>query len=406
VLASLNHPHIASIYGLEESGGRSFLVMELVRGETLAARLALGATPLDDALAIARQIAEALEAAHEKGVMHRDLKPANIKVTPAGQVKVLDFGLAKEWSRAEVKDSNATSQRTAQTRAGIIFGTPGYMSPEQAKGLATDHRTDIFAFGSLLYEMLTGRHAFAGETVAEIMAAVLTAEPEWSHLPAATPAAIRRVLRRSLQKDRSRRFQNIADARIEIEDARTEPDVSQPDRTAGTPRKAKLAGILGVLVIAVAGVFAVFDFRPPAEVPEMRLDITTPSTTNTAAFAISPDGQKLVFVASGDRQPRLWLRPLASANPQPLAGTEGASYPFWDPQNRSVAFFADDSLKKVEIAGGPPQTLTSAARGRGGTWGPDGTIVFAIGCCLSVKGNSSRNASITRKANSAATPKR
>jgi serine/threonine protein kinase len=234
VLASLNHPHIAAIHGLEESGDRKFLVMELVSGETLADRIARGPLPVDEALAIASQIAEALEAAHEKGVIHRDLKPANIKVTADGQVKVLDFGLAKAFAgdAANVNVSNSPTLSMASTNAGIILGTAAYMSPEQARGMSVDRRTDIFAFGSVLYEMLTGRQAFQGETVSDILAAVLRAEPDWTRLPQETPAVIRRLLRRCLQKDRNRRLKYAEDARIEIEEARTGPEESEHAATS------------------------------------------------------------------------------------------------------------------------------------------------------------------------------
>jgi serine/threonine protein kinase len=234
VLASLNHPHIAAIHGLEESGDRKFLVMELVSGETLADRIARGPLPVDEALAIASQIAEALEAAHEKGVIHRDLKPANIKVTADGQVKVLDFGLAKAFAgdAANVNVSNSPTLSMASTNAGIILGTAAYMSPEQARGMSVERRTDIFAFGSVLYEMLTGRQAFQGETVSDILAAVLRAEPDWTRLPQETPAVIRRLLRRCLQKDRNRRLKYAEDARIEIEEARTGPEESEHAATS------------------------------------------------------------------------------------------------------------------------------------------------------------------------------
>jgi serine/threonine protein kinase len=241
VLASLNHPHIAAIYGLEESGGRKFLVMELVPGETLVERIARGPIPAADALPIATQIAEALEAAHEKGVVHRDLKPANIKVTPNGQVKVLDFGLAKAFSgeAAVVDPSNSPTIDTVVTKLGVILGTAAYMSPEQAKGQAVDHRTDIFAFGCVLYEMLTGRKTFPGEGVSDILASVLKSEPDWDRLPKNATAAIRRVLRRCLRKDQNRRLQTAGDLRIQIEEAGAEPEDLEPClrtcRTAQAP---------------------------------------------------------------------------------------------------------------------------------------------------------------------------
>ena len=221
VLASLNHSNIAAIHGIEESGGRKFLVMELVPGETLAERIKRGPIPIDEALPIAKQIAEALEAAHEKGIIHRDLKPANIKITPQGQVKVLDFGLAKAFAgeAAEVNLSNSPTLSMAATNAGVILGTAAYMSPEQAKGKETDRTTDIWAFGCVLYEMLTGRAAFEGETLGEILGSVFKAEPDWAALPQTTPQAVVSLLTRCLQKDRSRRLRDIADARFQMEEA-------------------------------------------------------------------------------------------------------------------------------------------------------------------------------------------
>lgn len=380
VLASLNHPHIAAIHGFDESGGRNFLVMELVEGETLAWRIARGALPLDEALPIALQIAEALEAAHEKGFIHRDLKPANIKVTPDGQVKLLDFGLAKafESQPAEIDVSNSPTLSAAATHAGVILGTAAYMSPEQARGAAVDRRTDIFAFGSVLFEMLTGRHAFEGENVADILAAVLKVEPDWSRLPADVPPTIRRLLRRCLNKDRRRRPQAAGDVRIEIEEADAEPDVSGAGHAPPqSGRRERAAWIIAILAASAAVVLAMLAFRPLPEAPEMRVEVTTPPTPDPISFAVSPDGRRLAFVASGDGAPRLWLRDLETAALQPLAGTEGASYPFWAPDGRSIGFFAAGKLKRIEVAGGLPRTIADAAEGRGGTWSVEDVIVFS-----------------------------
>jgi len=382
VLASLNHPHIAAIHGLEESDGRKFLVMELAAGETLAERIARGPLALDDALTIASQIAEGLEAAHEKGVIHRDLKPANIKVNPESQVKVLDFGLAKAFSEDTegVNRSNSpTIMSRLATNAGVILGTAAYMSPEQAKGLNVDRRTDIFAFGCMLYEMLTGRQAFQGETVSDILADVLRAEPDWSRLPDNTPPRIRALLAKCLQKDRLWRLQSAGDARIEIRDIRNDPGIQvQPVApTSALHGRERIMWVAALVVLAaVATMLALAYFRRPAAPAEIRAEITTPPTSDPISFAISPDGQKLVYVASANNISRLWLRLLDSSTAQPLADTDGAAYPFWSPDSRSVGFFAEGKLKRIEVRGGASQTITIASVGRGGTWGSDGTILF------------------------------
>jgi serine/threonine protein kinase len=377
VLASLNHPHIAAIYQLEESVGRSFLVMEFVAGDNLAQTIARGPLETAEALTFARQIAEALEAAHEKGIVHRDLKPANVKVTPDGQVKVLDFGLAKAFVEERPGDlSNSPTLSRAVTGAGIILGTAAYMSPEQAQGKPVDRRTDIFSFGCLLFEMLSGRPPFQGETVTEILAAVIKSEPEWNLLPSDTPAMIHRILRRCLQKDRNRRFQSSGDLRLEIEEAFTDTEIREP--AVPSRKRGEALGwlVAGLLAISLAATLAVTHWRRPAEAPEMRVDVATPSTPDAMSFALSPDGQQLVFVASGGGRPRLWLRSFSANSSQPLMGTEGASFPFWSPNSRSIAFFADGKLKRLDI-GGAPQILADAGLGRGGAWSPDGVILFA-----------------------------
>jgi len=377
VLASLNHPNIAQIYGLEDSASQRCIVMELVEGDTLADRLKRGPIPVDEALPIAVQIAAALEAAHEKSIIHRDLKPANIKLAPGGQVKVLDFGLAKAFENTDRQDlSSSPTLSLAATNAGMILGTAAYMSPEQTRGIEVDRRTDIFAFGCVLYEMLTGRQAFQGETVSDILATILKTEPDWSRLPEQTPASVRRLLRRCLQKDRSRRMKYAEDVRIEIEEARAEPE--RMDAPIISRSRERLAWAVAVLVLfSVAVTLAILHLRAFPEAPEMRVDIVSPSTPDPMSFAISPDGQRVVFVASGDGPSRLWLRPLAAGTAQPLAGTEGASYPFWSPDSRSVAFFAASRLKRLDIGGGLPWELANAPTGRGGTWGPDGALLFA-----------------------------
>jgi Tol biopolymer transport system component/predicted Ser/Thr protein kinase len=375
-LASLNHPNIAAIYGIEERA----LVMELVDGEDLSTRIAHGPIPIDEVLPIAKQIAEALEAAHEQGIIHRDLKPANIKVRPDGTVKVLDFGLAKAMALDDpgVSSLNQTVTSPAMTIHGVILGTAAYMSPEQAAGKPVDRRSDIWAFGVVLFEMLSGRRVFDGETVSHVLASVLKDDPDWTTLPANTPAAIRKLLRRCLQKDRRQRLADVSDARLEIADAMLAPEaVAAPVAEARANRTVwMLAAVAGVALIA-AGIPAVqhLSEAPAAALPETRLEISTPSTPDPLSLAISPDGRNVVFVASGDGAARLWMRPLDSITAQPLAGTEGASFPFWSPDSRSIGYISGQQLKRLDL-GGSPRTIASGA-GRGGTWNAAGVILFS-----------------------------
>ena len=309
--------------------------MELITGETLADRIMHGAIPIEEALPIAKQIAEALEEAHEKGIIHRDLKPANIKVTPDGKVKVLDFGLAKayESGQANVALSNSPTISMAATNAGVILGTAAYMSPEQASGKTVDKRTDLWAFGVVLLEMLTGRSVFEGETVSHILASVLKDTPDWGALPQDTPAPIRRLLRRCLEKDRKRRLDSATAARLEIEEALTAPTAEVTPAGATPPAASSRVGwVIAAVAMLVAAGLALVHFReaPPTTPAEMRLDIVTPATSDPF-LALSPDGKQIVYVASSAGMSRLWLRPLASATAQPLTGTEGAGYPFWSP---------------------------------------------------------------------------
>jgi eukaryotic-like serine/threonine-protein kinase len=385
LLASLNHTNIAGIHGLEECEGVRALVMELVEGPTLTDRISKGPISLDEALAIARQIAEALEAAHEKGIIHRDLKPANIKVTPEGIVKVLDFGLAKalagEAAAADASESPTLS--LAATKAGIILGTAAYMSPEQARGSAVDKRCDIWSFGVVLFEMLTGKQFFTGETVSDTLAAVLRSDVDWNLLPGDAPASILTLLRRCLTKDRKQRLQAIGEARIVIDEYFANPSgasVHGPIAVASSRKRCeRFAWGSAIVLLAVAlAVLGLIHFREkPAEVPETRLQVNTPPTSEPTSLAISPDGRRLVFAASTEGQRRLWLRPLDNLTAQPLAKTEGARFPFWSPDSRSIGFFADSKLKRIDIAGGSPQELATAYDGRGGTWNRDGIIVFA-----------------------------
>ena len=387
LLASLNHPNIAAIHSLGEAEGTRFLVLELVEGETLQRHLQRGPIPLDQALPIAKQIAEALEAAHEKGITHRDLKPANVKLTPEARVKVLDFGLAKarvtSSPSANLPDSPILMSGSMQ---GAIIGTAAYMSPEQAKGKEVDRTADVWAFGCVLYEMLTGRHAFEGEDVTEILGRVVAAEPDFTRLPTRTPPSIRRLLRRAMKKDPRQRLADMRDARIEIEEASAAPDVAVPpafDAAAMGRRQRFWPIVAGVSLIVIAAL-AIPTARHLREAPspndsEMRLDMITPATTDPFSFAISPDGRKVVFVASGDGTSRLWLRPLDVSAAQPLLGTEGATRPFWSPDSRSVGFFSAGKLMRADIGGGLPQTLVSAINpaGLGGSWSPGGLILFA-----------------------------
>jgi serine/threonine protein kinase len=383
VLASLNHPNIAAIHSLEEAEGSRFLVMEFVEGETLEERIRRGAIPLGETLNIAKNICEALEAAHEKGITHRDLKPANIKLTPDGKVKVLDFGLAKAIENAPTGtalSNSPTLVTMAATNAGVILGTAAYMSPEQAKGKAVDKRADIWAFGVVLYEMLTGRMLFSGETASETMAAVMMKELDWNTLPANLPPRVRGLLRRCLTKEPRNRLRDIGDARIAIEEvqsgAQTDGDVPH-----APPRHQSkvLVGIEAVLLLATIlslGALSLVYFNRSVP-PEIRVEVSTPATADPISFAISPDGRRLVYVASNEGKSQLWVRSLDSVAARPLAGTDGASYPFWSFDSGSIGFFADGKLKRIDVGGGAPQVLANASGGRGGAWNANGTILFA-----------------------------
>jgi eukaryotic-like serine/threonine-protein kinase len=408
VLASLNHPHIAAIYGFEDSGETHALVLELVEGETLADRIAHGPISIDEAFPIARQICEALEAAHEHGIIHRDLKPSNIKITPDGVVKALDFGLAKLAESAGGGQSAAGSELSLSptitspammTGVGILLGTAAYMSPEQAKGRPADKRSDVWAFGCVLYEMLTGKRPFDGEDVSDTLAFILTREPDWSALPLNIPAAIRRLLRRCLDKNAKERLRDIGDARLEIKEALTAPT---GETVVATPAPAKAgrgarlwpataaALLLATLALAAAVVYLLRSTGNPAVV---RFVVSPPEKTafnffisnlaggGSLAFnsgTVSPDGQKLIFTlqdAAG--KVLLWVRPIDSLAAQPLPGTEDPTLPFWSPDSRFVGFFSGGKLKKIDVTGGPPLTLSDAPAGRGGAWNRDGVIVFA-----------------------------
>jgi eukaryotic-like serine/threonine-protein kinase len=395
VLASLDHPNIATIHGVEEGDGVRALVLALVEGETLAERLAHGPLSLAEALAYGRQIADALQAAHDAGIVHRDLKPGNIMITPSGLVKVLDFGLAKP---AEGTPAAAASQSPTMTiggtREGVILGTAAYMSPEQARGQAVDKRSDIWAFGCVVFEMLTGRAAFARDTVTDTLVAVIERQPDWQTLPAPTPPYIVRLLRRCLEKDARRRLKDIGDAALDIDDVLAEaggkppgPDLEVERSWRSRALTTTLASVAVVGLITAAAIVVNGRLRSSAETNSVRQYVVLPPADSafgvgvvdrTPSFAISPDARRLVFAASSPGIGlRLWLRPLDALTAYPIPGTEGAASPFWSPDGLSVGFFADGKLKRVDVAGGMPLTIADASSGSGGSWNRNGDIVYA-----------------------------
>ena len=404
VLAALNHPHIAAIYGVERSADPAgtpinALVLEFVEGTALADRIALGPLPLDEALPIARQIAEAVEAAHEQGIVHRDLKPANIKLRPDGTVKVLDFGLAKALDGGAAPAASASGSPVLPAEPlissmGVLLGTAAYLSPEQARGRAADKRSDIWTFGCVLFEMLTASRAFDGKDVPGTLVAVLHDEPDWRKLPASTPAPVVRLLRRCLDRDRTRRLPAMAAVRFELDEVLTEHSANDREARRGRwadwrPRVLWLTGVALVLG-GIAG-SAITWRRATARATDVRVvRFIIPQPENTVLggylraggpssqpqFAVSPDGRHVVVVASRAGVESLWLRSLDSNDIRLLAGTEGAGQPFWSPDSRSVAFFAGGKLKKLLLTGGEPITICETGEGRGGTWNRDDVIVF------------------------------
>jgi eukaryotic-like serine/threonine-protein kinase len=399
VLAALNHPNIAGIYGAEESAGITALVMELVEGEDLAERVARGAIPLDEALAIAQQIADALEAAHEQGIIHRDLKPANIKVRDDGTVKVLDFGLAKAVETAGVMSSasmSPTITTPAMTGVGIILGTAAYMSPEQARGKVADKRSDNWAFGCVLYEMLTAKRAFDGDDVSDTMAAVLRSEPDWSALPASLPQPIALMLRRCLEKDRRRRVGDVSTIRFLLDEQATLTPLAGADSHAGAVADARdrafrwtaPAAAIGLVAVGTAlGAAGVWYAGPRgAAPPVIRFNVPlgegqTFTTTTDLEVALSPDGSKMVYVANR----RLYLRSMSDVDAQPIRGTDvNPRHPTFSPDGASVAYFSADerALKRIAVMGGAPVTICSLAEMTplgplGGSWDGD-TILFGV----------------------------
>jgi len=377
VLASLNHRHIAAIYDFVDVGLSPFLVLELVEGETLADRIERGRIPIREALRFATQIAEALEVAHEKGIIHRDVKPANIKITPDGNVKVLDYGLAKVRELEGGRSDLSNSPTILATSAGMMMGTTPYLSPEQANGRPATRSSDLWAFGCVLYEMLTGRRPFEGDTVTAILAEILKTDPDWRRLPAETPEGIRRLLRRCLRKEPAHRLRDAGDARIEIDEAQRSAELDGRGSQIPPGRRERIAWASAFgLVTLIAVLLGVRVFRPVPTVPEARLEINTPPTRDPS-LAIAPDGLKIVFTASSAGQTELWLRSLDSPSARPLPGTERASSPFWSPDGRSIGFVADNKLKRMDIDGGSAQTLVSGIPvPLGGAWNSDGTIIF------------------------------
>jgi eukaryotic-like serine/threonine-protein kinase len=383
VLAALNHPNIGAIYGLEKTPAFTALVMELVEGHDLSQRIARGRIPFDEALPIAKQIADALEAAHEQGIIHRDLKPANIKVRADGTVKVLDFGLAKAMEPAASASPSMSMSPTlttpVMTQAGMILGTAAYMAPEQARGKVVDKRVDIWAFGAVLFEMLTGRTAFAADTVTDTVAAVVTREPDWSAVPSTIPASIHEVLARCLEKDPKRRLRDIGDVRFELEGSRVTFAA-----TSATSAQRPWLWMAAVAVLAAMTIFfAANSWRGggnASTTDSLDLAIAPPAGADffgsNPGVILSPDGTTIAFVAGTSNVTTLWVRSLATDNARALSGTEGALYPFWSPDGRRIGFFANGKLRTVEIAGGLPETIADAPNGRGGSWSEDGSIIF------------------------------
>jgi serine/threonine-protein kinase len=397
ILASLSHPNIGAIYGLEESGGRHALVMELVEGEDLAERLRRGPVALEEALRIARQIAEGMEAAHEKGIVHRDLKPANVKLTPDGQVKVLDFGLAKALdtapASADAKVSQSPTLSVAATRAGIILGTAAYMSPEQAAGQVADKRSDVWSFGVVLFEMLAGGRLFSGETVSHTLADVLRAEIDWARLPAATPPPIRRLLERCLDRDRKHRLRDIGEARIVIDDylagrsSSGMPAVPSPVTARPATSRQRLlpwgVAALSTLLLAAA---AVALWRQPATPPRQPLQLDVKLATDPlwmsigSGIEVSPDGTSIAYIVGSPERRQLRLRRLDQLDSTLLVeGTSDGNspyHPFFSPDGKWIGYATPTELKKVPTSGGTPLTLCRVQRSRGAAWLPDDTIVF------------------------------
>ena len=383
ILASLNHPNIAAIHGIEEAEGTRALVLELVEGPTLADRIAKGPIPLDEALPIAKQIAEALEAAHEAGVIHRDLKPANIKVREDGTVKVLDFGLAKALDPSPNADpSQSPTLTAAATQMGVIMGTAAYMSPEQARGKLVDKRADIWAFGAVVYEMLTGSRPFVGDDVSKTLAHVIAIAPDWSALPKGLPPVLGTFLRGCLEKDPSERVRDIGDVRLAMKGA-FETTGRAPSEAVVEPTLQvwqRPVGVLSILLLAVllAGL-AVWNLTRPAPPRVARFSVPlsvdrTFDVVGRSLVAISPDGTHVAYAADDG----LWLRPIAQLQAVQVPGTEAARIPFFSGDGLSIGFWAGGQLKKVAVSGGPPVTLADVGTTpTAASWGADDVILYA-----------------------------
>ncbi len=395
VLAQLHHPNIASIFGLEETPEAIFLVMELVEGEDLSEVLKPGPLSVDDAINVATQIAEGLEEAHENGIVHRDLKPANVKRTPDGKVKILDFGLAMAMAgKSTAEEESITGMATltaAVTQAGMVLGTAAYMSPEQARGLSVDRRTDIWAFGVILYEMLTGRRLFEGETITDTLAGILKTDPDWNLLPDNTPFQVERVIRRCLTRNARQRLRDIGEARVRLE----EPDAESGTftgavRPIGIDAPSRLRFLpWALLAVAVAALGYLSFAGSGGSEPSTPIQLAIPAppgvgfqlnTSFPGLPVISPDGQYVVFGGQDKEKDSvsLYLRSLDSNQAVALDGTDDAQYPFWSPDSKWIAFFdRNEGLKKIPVNGGPDQTICQAENAKGGSWSPDGTIIFA-----------------------------
>ena len=401
-VSSLNHPHICTLHDIGEQDGIHFLVMERLEGESLANRLEKGALPLEQTLEYAIQIADALDKAHRQGVVHRDLKPGNIMLVKSG-AKLLDFGLAKLKATEATEEnlSNLPTEQANLTAEGTILGTLQYMAPEQLEGKDTDSRTDIFAFGAVVYEMATGKKAFEGSSQASLIAAIMQSDPPaMSTLQPMTPSSLDRIVRTSLAKDPDDRWQAASDVQRQLQWL-TETEAEE--RVVSAAPASKSSSPMAWVVLAVVTLFAVgmtvLAFWPGAQARELRLHIMTPAASNSTHFAISPDGMHVVFVATAESRSQLWLRALNSTTASPLSGTEGALLPFWSPDGQSVGFFADARLKRVDISGASGETLAAASSGRGAAWNRDGTILFAptaIGPLFRVSANGGEPTVVTQ----------